>query len=96
MVQSAEKGAYPEVMCATEEGLPQDAYYGPTGRMNWVGPVGACDMEPFVLDRDIARRLWEVSEAETGCQWDLPVGKPGSIRRAASQGTGNLQTTNKV
>lgn len=66
IVQSAEKGAYPEVMCATEEHLKQDAYYGPTGRMQWTGPVGACEMESFVLDKAIMEKLWTVSEAQTG------------------------------
>ena len=32
MVQSAKKGAHPEVMCATENGLDRRALYGPTGR----------------------------------------------------------------
>ena len=69
VVQSAEKGAYPEVMCATEDNLKPQAYYGPTGRMNWTGPVGECELEPFVLDRAVAARLWEVSERETDCKW---------------------------
>ncbi|MEM7513987.1 MAG: SDR family oxidoreductase, partial [Bacteroidota bacterium] len=66
MVQSAEKGSYPEIMCATEGDLKQRAYYGPTGRWNWVGPVGECDIESFVFDREIASRLWTVSEEQTG------------------------------
>ena len=41
LTQPAENGAYPELMCATEEDLDQKAFYGPTGRSNWVGPVGA-------------------------------------------------------
>ena len=71
IVQSAEKGAYPEVMCATEESLPVAGYYGPTGTMNWSGPVGSCDMEDFVLDREIAQQLWEVSEKATQCEWKV-------------------------
>ncbi|RMG26570.1 MAG: SDR family oxidoreductase [Bacteroidetes bacterium] len=71
IVQSAEKGAYPEVLCATEENLKQEAYYGPTGVMNWSGPVGECKLEPFVLDRELARKLWEVSEKATGCNWNF-------------------------
>lgn len=71
MVQSAEKGAYPEVMCATEDKLKQNAYYGPTGRMNWVGPVGECKLEPFVLDREIAGKLWTISEDQTGRKFQL-------------------------
>ena len=71
MVQSAEKGAYPEVMCATEDQLEERAYYGPTGRMNWVGPVGECEIEPFVWDRAIAGKLWTVSETQTGSPFQL-------------------------
>ena len=71
MVQSAEKGAYPEVMCATEDELKQEAYYGPSGRMNWVGPVGECKLESFVLDRTIADKLWDLSEKETDCKWSF-------------------------
>ena len=41
LTQSAEKGAYPQLMCATEPNLDQSGFYGPTGRSNWVGPVGA-------------------------------------------------------
>ncbi|WP_298512877.1 SDR family oxidoreductase [uncultured Kordia sp.] len=66
LVQSAEKGAYPEVMCATEENLNQKAYYGPTGKMQWTGPVGECKLEPFVFDRDIASKLWTDSVNKTG------------------------------
>lgn len=66
MVQSAEKGAYPEVMCAAEDELMEQAYYGPTKRNNWGGPVGECKLESFVLDREIADRLWTISEKETG------------------------------
>jgi len=71
IVQSAEKGAYPEVMCATEDTLNQEGYYGPTGRMQWTGPVGTCEMESFVLDRTISGKLWEVSEKATGCKWNF-------------------------
>lgn len=71
IVQSAEKGAYPEVMCATEDNLKQQAYYGPTGTMNWSGPVGECKLEPFVLDREVAGKLWDLSEKETDCKWNF-------------------------
>ena len=71
IVQSAEKGCYPEVMCATEDPLEQKAYYGPTGTMNWSGPVGKCKLEPFALDEKIAARLWEISEQATQCSWNF-------------------------
>ncbi len=71
MVQSAEKGAYPEVMCATEDGLEPRALYGPTGRNEWVGPVGKGTLEPYAYDKATMERLWELSEAETGFGWSL-------------------------
>lgn len=71
LVQSAEKGAYPEVMCATEENLDQKAYHGPTGIMYWTGPVGECDVESFVYDKEVATKLWKVSEDQTGQKFHL-------------------------
>ena len=69
MVQSAEKGSYPEVMCATEPDLKQRAFYGPTGRNYWTGPVGECKLEPHALDKPVMEKLWTLSEEETGCNW---------------------------
>ncbi|WP_029063010.1 SDR family oxidoreductase [Labrenzia sp. DG1229] len=71
LVQSAEKGAYPEVMCATESGLEQRALYGPTGRMEWVGPVGKGALEPYAYDKSVMARLWVRSENETAFNWSL-------------------------
>lgn len=73
LVQSAEKGAYPEIMCATEPiaNLNEKAYYGPTGRMQWTGPVGECKLEPHAQDMVVARQLWTVSEEATNFQWNL-------------------------
>ncbi len=71
MVQSAEKGAYPEVMCATEDGLEQRALYGPTGRMECVGPVGKGTLEPYAHDKPVMEKLWDRSEKETGFSWNV-------------------------
>ncbi len=73
MVQSAEKGAYPEVMCATEDGLEPRALYGPTGRMEWVGPVGKGTLEPYAHDKAVMQELWSRSEKATGFAWSLPA-----------------------
>lgn len=70
-VQSAEKGSYPELMCATEPDLNQKAFYGPTGRNYWTGPVGECKLEPHALDKKVAERLWALSEQETGVKWNF-------------------------
>lgn len=71
MVQSAEKGSWPEVMCATESGLEQRALYGPTGRMEWIGPVSKGTLEPFAYEKPVMERLWALSEKETGVEWKL-------------------------
>ncbi|GAA4231483.1 SDR family oxidoreductase [Postechiella marina] len=71
LVQSAKKGAYPEIMCATEGNLKEKAYYGPTGIMNWIGPVDECEIESFVYNKIIADKLWSISEKETNCNWNF-------------------------
>lgn len=71
LTQPAENGAYPMIMCATESDLDQSAFYGPTGRMNWVGPVGAHKLEPHAKDKAVAEKLWQVSEKATGLKWDI-------------------------
>ncbi len=70
-VQSAEKGAYPELMCATEPDLDEGGFYGPTKRMNTSGPVGECNLEPHAKDKAVAEKLWDVSEEATNFKWDL-------------------------
>ena len=71
LAQTAEKGAYPEVMCATEDNLKERAYYGPTGLMNFGGPVGEGKLESFVLHKDALTKLWVLSEKETSLNWPL-------------------------
>lgn len=71
LTQSAEKGAYPQLMCATEPNLDQSAFYGPTGRSNWVGPVGAHHIEPHAKDKLVAKKLWEISESVTRLKWNI-------------------------
>lgn len=71
LTQPAENGAYPALMCATEEQLDQTAFYGPTGRNNWVGPVGAHHIEAHAKDKAVAMKLWEVSEQATNMYWNI-------------------------
>jgi NAD(P)-dependent dehydrogenase (short-subunit alcohol dehydrogenase family) len=71
IVQTAEKGAYPEIMCATENGLEQRALYGPTGFMQMGGPVGKGTLNPHAYDKAVMAKLWLVSEEATGYNWSL-------------------------
>jgi len=71
MVQSAEKGSYPELMCALEPDLNERGFYGPTGRGYWGGPVGECKLKPHAVDKAVSKKLLEVSEKATGFNWNL-------------------------
>ncbi len=71
IVQSAEKGSWPEVMCATEDGLEQRALYGPTGLLEFVGPVGKGTLHSHACDKTVMAKLWDVSEQATGFTWTL-------------------------
>ncbi len=72
MVQTAEQGSYPEVMCATEEALTeQRTLYGPTGRMEAVGPVGKGTLNTHAYDKEVMTRLWDQSEEAVGFKWKL-------------------------
>lgn len=69
IAQSAEKGSWPEVMCATEEVLESEKLYGPTRRAETVGPVDECPLDECVLDQDMAAKLWTLSEQKTSLSW---------------------------
>ncbi len=69
--QSAERGAWPGLLCATEAEVRNERLYGPTKRADTAGPVGENTIAPHALDRDAAARLWEISEARTGVTWSL-------------------------
>lgn len=71
LTQSAERWAYPELMCATESDLDQKGFYGPTGRNNWVWPVWEHEIKAHAKDKNVAAKLWEVSEKATWAKWNL-------------------------
>ena len=71
LTQPAENGAYPQLMCATEQDLDQEAFYGPTGRNFWVGPVGSHHIELHAKDKAVSKKLCDISENETGVKWNF-------------------------
>ncbi|MDD8059008.1 SDR family oxidoreductase [Shewanella basaltis] len=71
IAQSAEKGAWPEVMCATEQGLQTATLYGPTKRANTVGPVDQNKLDSIALNQDMAAKLWALSLEKTSLNWSL-------------------------
>ena len=71
IAQSAEKGAWPEVMCATEHNLQPATLYGPTKRADTVGPVRECSLDKVALDSEMAAKLWALSEQKTALNWSV-------------------------
>lgn len=71
IAQSAERGSWPEVMCATDEGVESGKLYGPTKRAETVGPVGECPLDDCALDNALAARLWRISEEMTSMRWSI-------------------------
>lgn len=69
IVQPAENGAYPSLLCSTEDGLEPRALYGPTGRMEFVGPVGKGTLHPHAYDKEVMTKLWDWTEKATGHNW---------------------------
>ncbi len=67
--QSAERGSWPELLCATEVTVKSKTLYGPTKRADTGGPVGECSLDPCALDLQAAVELWAVSESKTGLIW---------------------------
>jgi len=71
IAQSAEKGAWPEVLCATEESVKPQVLYGPTERGETVGAVDQCSLADNVLDTEAAAKLWAISEEKTELHWRI-------------------------
>ena len=71
LAQSAEKGSWPEVMCATEKDVGSEKLYGPTKRSEMVGAIDECSLDECVLDREMAAKLWALSEQKTSMNWSL-------------------------
>ena len=69
VAQSAEKGSWPEVMCAADGQVESGKLYGPTKRADTVGPVGENMIDECVLDQEMATKLWTVSEERTSLNW---------------------------
>ena len=57
------------MLCATEENLDAETLYGPTKRGGFVGAINKCPLLPHVLEREVADKLWVISEEKTGFCW---------------------------
>src|SRR5690606_30493017 len=67
VAQPAEQGAYPQLFALTEPGLSGGLFFGPDGFQALRGhPTEETPAESARVS-SVAQRLWEVSEALTGC-----------------------------
>jgi NAD(P)-dependent dehydrogenase (short-subunit alcohol dehydrogenase family) len=75
IAQSAEQGALPLLYAATAADVEGGAYYGPSGFRNMRGSPERQDSNEESHDEADAARLWEVSEALTGVEYDFETTK---------------------
>jgi NAD(P)-dependent dehydrogenase (short-subunit alcohol dehydrogenase family) len=66
---SPAKGALPILNAAIGPDVKGGEYYGPQGRNEWKGDPGLAGSTPLSNDKEVARRLWEVSEKLTGIEF---------------------------
>ncbi|MEF8829989.1 MAG: oxidoreductase [Halobacteriales archaeon] len=71
LAQSATAGAKPILHAATGDVDPA-GYYGPGGLLEMRGDPTRVESVETARDEALARRLWEVSESETGVEFGLP------------------------
>jgi NAD(P)-dependent dehydrogenase (short-subunit alcohol dehydrogenase family) len=63
------EGAKPTLLAALGERVSGGEYFGPTGFREMKGKPGKATSTELAKDEEVARRLWEVSEALTGIQY---------------------------
>ena len=66
VAQTATQGAYPLALAAADPNAEPGAYYGPTRFGDARGPVGKSKVANAAKDEDVARPLWETTEALVG------------------------------
>lgn len=70
--QSVDMGALPSLYAATYPDLPSGSFVGPKGLFEQRGHPGIVHAAKPAYDKDVARRLWEVSEELTGVKFPVP------------------------
>jgi NAD(P)-dependent dehydrogenase (short-subunit alcohol dehydrogenase family) len=69
--QEDEMGALPTLYAATEPGLEGGTFCGPDGFLEQRGHPKPVAPSGAARDKEVARRLWEVSEEMTGVRFEL-------------------------
>ncbi len=76
LAQSDEHGAWPQLYAATMPDVTGATYYGPGGPFEMRGHPKLVGTTAAARNEDDARRLWELSERETGVTFDWRAGSP--------------------
>ena len=67
--QSAEMGAWPLLLAATDPSLTGGEYVGPSSLGQTRGRPKLVGMTRWARDEDLADNLWDASEAATGVEF---------------------------
>ncbi len=86
LAQDEDGGALPTLFAAVAE-VPGNSFAGPGGFMEQRGPAKLVGRSRAAQDRDVARRLWDVSEQLTGVHFPLadPDAKGATAERTAGR-----------
>lgn len=71
LAQSAAMGALPTLYAATAPDVRQSAYFGPNGWMKMHGWPAPDIPNQKLVTREVAGRLWELSESLTGMKFEI-------------------------
>ncbi len=70
-LHSPEKAALPSLMAAMDENVKGGEYFGPTGFNGMKGEPGKVKSLRHSYDKEVAKKLWEVSEELTHSKFDI-------------------------
>lgn len=71
IAQSADRGGWPLLLCATDPDADGGSYYGPRRFGEMRGAVGACNMIDAARNKTAAAKLWALSEESVGLSWSV-------------------------
>ena len=71
ITHSNAKAAVPSLYAALSPGIKGGEYFGPTGLNELKGKLGVAERTDYSKRKDIASRLWDVSEELVGAKFDL-------------------------
>ena len=70
-LHSPEKAALPSLMAAMDENVKGGEYFGPTGFNGMKGEPGKVKSLPHSYDKEVAKKLWEISEKLTHSKFNI-------------------------